>query len=191
MSESKLFTLYQDHSETLEQSLAINADRLEGYAKTLAEALASGQKLIIVASGFLAGVAATLNNAFLYRLEVERPSLPVVTLDHNYGLAATMSSDGNYEQFFDCQLAAQASVGDHVLILDSSADAALMAALKSAIQLDCNTAVISYADENSWKKENPDLMFPIVSSAPARGVEAVLFLGLVLCEMVEAELFGF
>lgn len=191
MSESKLFTLYHNHSEALEQSLAINADQLESYAKSLAEAFAAGQRLIIVSSGALAGVATTLTNAFLYRLEVERPSLPVVAVHHNYSLATTLCADNAFGQYLSCQLQAQASAGDHVLILADGADAVTLTALKTATELGCSSVVVSCDDESNWKKEGPDMVFPVAASSVARGMEAMLFLSLALCELVEAELFGF
>ena len=86
MSESRIFTAYQQHSETLEQSLALNSDCLEQYAQCLAESFANGRRLIIVGSGRLAGVATTITNAFLYQMGEERPSLPVVALNQDAGL---------------------------------------------------------------------------------------------------------
>lgn len=190
MSESRIFTAYQQHSDALEQSLAINADSLEQYARTLSEAFASGQRLVIVASGSLAGVAGTLVNAFLYQLGVERPSLPVVALNHDAGLAATLCCAKAFDQYFSCQLQAQASPDDCVLFLDCSAGPPMLAALQTASEIGCATAVLTFGDENAWQKENPDLVMPIVALSPARGIEAVLFLSQVLCELVEAELFG-
>ncbi|MEA3464525.1 MAG: SIS domain-containing protein [Thermodesulfobacteriota bacterium] len=191
MSESRIFTAYQHHSEDLEQSLAINADSLEQYARTLSEVFAGGQRLVIVASGPLAGVASTLVNAFLYHLGVERPALPVVALNHDTGLAATLCCDKVFDQYFSCQLQAQANPGDCVFFLDCSAGSPMLAALQTASEIGCATAVLTFGDENAWKKEDPDLVMPIVASSPARGVEAALFLGQILCELVEAELFGF
>ncbi len=191
MSESRLFTAYQNHSEALEQSLAINAGRIESYAKTLAESFASGQRLLIVASGSLAGVSTTLANAFLYRLEMERPCLPVVALNPPDGLAMLLSVNDDIEQIFSCQLQAQASEADHVLFLAGSASAALINVHKTAIDIGCTTAVICIGDEASWKKENPGLLVPLMAPSSARGIEAALFFGHMLCELVEAELFGF
>lgn len=191
MSESRLFSAYQNHNEALEQSLAINAGRIESYAKSLAESFAAGQRLLIVASGSLAGVASTLANAFLYRLEVERPCLPVVALNHCDGLALLLSAHDEGEQIFSCQLQARANEADHVLILASSACAALLNAHKTAIDIGCTTAVMCIGAESSWKKENPDLLIPLMAPSSARGIEAALFFGHMLCELVEVELFGF
>jgi D-sedoheptulose 7-phosphate isomerase len=190
MSESRLFTAYQNHSDALEQSLAINAGRIECYAKTLADSFAAGQRLLIVASGSLAGVASTLANAFLYRLDMERPSLPVVALSHFDGLAMLLSANDDVEQIFSCQLQAQANEADHVLFLVSSASPALVNAHKRAIDIGCSTAVICIGAESSWKKEDSAVLIPLMAPSSARGIEAALFFGHMLCELVEAELFG-
>jgi D-sedoheptulose 7-phosphate isomerase len=191
MSESRIYSAYQHHSEALEQSLAINADRLETYAKSLAASFADGQRLIIVSSGQLAGVAATLSNAFLYRLEVERPALPVLALQQNIGLAATLGESGNFPCFYSCQLQAQANANDHVLFLDCGETDMMMGALKTASDIGCVTSVITCGNEETWKKNNTDLVIPLVTMSAPRGIEAVLFLGHLLCELVESELFGF
>ncbi len=191
MSDSQIFSAYQNHSDALEQSLAINAGRLEEYAKTLADAFTNGQRLIIVASGSLSGVAATLANAFLCRLEVERPPLPVVDLVAPSGLALIMVAAGEQDQLVSCQLKAQANAGDCVCFLDCSNNAMLCEGLKTAQELGCATCIFTYADENIWKAINPDVVLPLVTESAARGAEAVLFFGHVLCELVEAELFGF
>jgi len=191
MSESRLFTAYQNHSEALEQSLAINAGRVENYAKSLAEAFAAGQRLIIVASGSLGGVASMLTNAFLYRLELERPCLPVVMVQNNEGLALMLGANDDIDQIFSCQLQAQANEGDHVLFLADFASAALLSSLRTAADIGCTTTVLCVGDENGWKKENPDLLLPLMAPSAARGAEAALFFGHMLCELVEVELFGF
>lgn len=191
MAESRLFSAYQNHSEALEQSLAINAGRIENYAKNLAESFAAGQRLIILSSGSLSGVAATLANAFLYRLEVARPCLPVVALNTSDGLAMLLSAHDEVEQIFSCQLQAQANESDHVLFLASCASAAMLNAHQTAVELGCTTAVLCIGAEASWKKENPEFLVPLMAPTSARGTEAVLFFGHMLCELVEAELFGF
>jgi len=191
MSESRIFTAYQQHSETLEQSLALNSDCLEQYALSLSEAFASGKRLVIVGSGRLTQVANIISNAFLYQIGEERPSLPVVSLNHDVGLATTLAQAEAFEQYFSCQLQAQASAEDCVLFLDCNAGAEMIAALHTATEMGCSTMVITCGDEHAWKKENADSVISLAAPNHARGAEAMLFFCQLLCQLVESELFGF
>ncbi|OEU73432.1 MAG: hypothetical protein BA874_07245 [Desulfuromonadales bacterium C00003068] len=191
MSESRIFTAYQQHNETLEQSLALNSDVLEQYAQSLSESFANGKRLIIVGSGRLAGVASTVANAFLFQMGEERPSLPVVALNQDAGLATTLAQSAAFEQYFSCQLQAQANADDCVLFLDCNASPAMVAALQAAGEIGCSTMVMTCGDEHAWKKENADLVIPMMAPSHASGVEAVLFFCQLLCRLVESELFGF
>ncbi len=191
MSESRIFTAYQQHNETLEQSLALNSDVIEQYAQSLSESFANGKRLIIVASGRLAGVASTVANAFLFQMGEERPSLPVVALNQDAGLATTLAQSAAFEQYFSCQLQAQANADDCVLFLDCNASPAMVAALQTASEIGCSTMVMTCGDDLAWKKENADLVIPMMAPSHASGVEAVLFFCQLLCRLVESELFGF
>lgn len=191
MSESRIFTAYQQHNETLEQSLALHSDCLEQYAQSLSAAFANGKRLIVVGSGRLAGVASTVTNAFLYQIGQERPSLPVVNLNQNVGLATTLAQSAAFEQYFSCQLQAQANDGDCVLFLDCEASPAMVAALQAATEMGCSTMVMTCGDDHAWKKENADVVLSMMAPTHASGVEAVLFFCQLLCQLVESELFGF
>lgn len=191
MSESRIFAAYQQHNETLEQALALNSDYLEQYAQNLAAAFANGKRLIVVGSGRLAGVASTLTNAFLYQMGEERPSLPVVALNQNAGLATTLAQSAAFDQYFSCQLQAQANDGDCVLFLACDPSPAMVAALQAATEIGCSTLVMTCGDDHAWKKENADVVISMMAPTHASGVEAVLFFCQALCHLVECELFGF
>lgn len=191
MSESRIFTAYQQHSETLEQSLALNSECLEQYARSLAESFANGKRLIIVASGRLAGVATTVANAFLYQMGEDRPSLPVVALNQDAGLATILAQSSSFEQYFSCQLQAQANADDCVLFLDCSGSPAMIAALHAAREIGCSTMVMTSDDGHAWGKENTDRVISMMAPTHGLGVEAILFFCQLLCQLVESELFGF
>jgi D-sedoheptulose 7-phosphate isomerase len=147
--------------------------------------------LIIVASGRLAGVATTVANAFLCQMGEERPSLPVVALNQDAGLATIFAQSAAFKQYFSCQIQAQANADDCVLLLDCDASPAMVAAVQVAREVGCSTMVITRGDGQAWEKESPDRIMSMMSPTHVCGVEAILFFCQLLCQLVESELFGF
>ncbi|MCD6527443.1 MAG: SIS domain-containing protein [Desulfuromonas sp.] len=190
MSESKLFSAFEQHNQLLEQFLALNADALEQLAVALAESFAQGHRLLVVGTGALSPLATSLANVFLHQLNIERPSLPAISLSPESGLAAALLANDDYERLYSCQLQAQAQAGDQVLMFDATGDDAALAAVETASELGCQVTVISCADSELWHKAPVELLLLLENSTPARAAEAMLFLGHVLCELVEGELFG-
>lgn len=190
MSESKVFSALEQHNEVVEQALAFNSERIEQYAKTLAEAFVGGNRLVVVGSGPLAGIASVMVNNFVYRLGAERPSLPAVAVNLDCGLATTLCVAQQFDDYYSCLVQAQAKAGDCVCFLDCFAAPAMLAALGAARETGCHTGVFSGGTEEAWQSAQPDLLVAFAAPTPARGIEAMLFVGHILCELVENELFG-
>lgn len=191
MSESKLFSAFEQHNQVLEQSLALGAGTLDQLAATLAEVFAQEHRLLVVGSGTLSPIAGLVAQAFVHQLNMERPSLPAVAVTAEAGLASALLAADDYARLYSCQLQSLAQAGDQLLILDATSDAAVLNAAQTAKELGCAVTVISCGDVELWQKEGVEALIPLLDAPPARAVEAVLFLGHVLCELVEAELFGF
>lgn len=190
MSESKLFSAFEQHNQLLEQSLALSADSLDQLSGTLAESFAQGHRLLILGTGALSPLANTLANVFVHQLNIERPSLPAIWLSAQNGLADALLANDDYERLYSCQVQAQAQEGDQLLILDATGDDAALAAAEVARDVGCQVSVITGADPDHWHKSSLSLLLPLAGGNSARAAEAMLFLGHVLCELVEAELFG-
>ena len=191
MSDSKIFSALQQHNEVVEQSLAANADNLEQYAAVLAKAFSADCRLLLIGDGVMAGIATVIANTFLYQSAQQRPSLPAVAVNLDAGLATAMNNAGESACYFSCQLQAQATSGDCVCFLTTVASPAIVSAMETARDIGCHVAVVSSCADTDWQSSSPDIILPVIDDASHRLAEAMLFLGQLLCELVEEELFGF
>lgn len=190
MSDSKIFSALQRHSETVEQATADCADSLERYAAHLAQAFAADQRLLLLGDGVFSHVAAITATALVHRLNYERPSLPAVA-PGDAGLLAAMSAAGEVDNYFAALIKAHAASGDCVCLLAQGENAAMGNAVTAAQEIGCHTAVFACGDGRGWQQHQADIMLSVRSNAPAQQCEALVFLGHLLCELLEAELFGF
>ncbi len=187
----RIIEALQQHNAVLEQSLVLNAEQLESSANQLAQLFASGGHLVIAAAGSLMGVGDTIAQAFLHNPGIERPSLPALSLGGSAGFVAALCTVNAFEQFYSAGIQATARSGDMVMFIAAEVSAALLAGIETARELDCATLVLSAADAQPWIEVGADTVMALDAPVLARGAEALLYYGNVLCEMVEAELFGF
>nr|WP_320048638.1 SIS domain-containing protein [uncultured Desulfuromonas sp.] len=190
MSESKLFTLFQEHNQCLEEGLALCADLLDPLAVTLAESFAQGQRLLIVGSGTMVPIAEAVAQAFSYQLNMERPPLPVVFVEPGVGVRSAVAASDDASQLYHGVLQALAREDDQLWIFDGTSDAAVIGAAQTARELECSVTVFCAGDSGRWADVETQALVPLPQASMGRRAELLLFLGHVLCQMVEAELFG-
>jgi D-sedoheptulose 7-phosphate isomerase len=169
MEKDKTGRALNDHASLIEDTFRQQAGQMKDLARQVVEIFHRGGKL--------------------HRLSLERPLLPVISLCHNAVLATSLARGGESRQYFSRQLRALAVEGDMVLAFcDAHRDEALEEALATARQMDCETAAVIQG--KAPMDESPAFIFRIETDSAARGLEAALFFGHLLVEMVEGELFG-
>ena len=149
-----------------------------------------GGRLFLVGSGPFGSIAGLIGQSFLHRQTLERPALPTIALTNDAGLATFLAGDEQGSQLFSRQLRALASNQDTVLALAgvqlSPAD---REALGTARQLGCRTILIA-SEQVELADILPDINLSLPSDSLPRLQESVLFIGNLLCTLVEGELFG-
>lgn len=189
MSE-KLIEALQQHNSLLERSLALHAETLENAARLVAETFTAGGRLLVVASAALQDLARLLVVGFAHQLDVERPALPALGLGFDGSLVAALSEAEQFDQLSASQVQILARPEDCLLLLDCAAEPALLAAQQAARELGCRTLVLSLAEEGAWQLGGAELVISLQADSRSRGREVLLFHLQMLCELVEAELFG-
>ena len=190
MDQEKINEIIREHTTCIETTFSLQAQAVTDFSHRVVEAFHRGNRLLALGGGSLAPVAELIANLFLYRLGFERPQLPAVALGGNRGLAHALGRDGQYRQYYARQVRMLAIEGDVlVAVSDGHRDDALVEGLQAARQAGVFTALVLPARAD-WSEEPPDLSFPIETDSTARFGEAVLFFGHLLCQLVEAELFG-
>lgn len=189
MIHDKLVRAAEDQKALLNEILVTHAEAFEDFARNVVRTFNGEGRLLIVGSGTLGAVANLVANLFSHRLSIDRPMLPAISLCQNPVLATSLAVDGQTDQFFVRQLRAFARPGDILLVFDDAHhDIAVREVMLAARDLDCKVGKICLcADDDGG---DPDFLFCFPQIPPARGIEAAVFFGSLLCELVEGELFG-
>ncbi|WP_321530597.1 hypothetical protein [uncultured Desulfuromonas sp.] len=190
MSESKLFSLFQEHNQCLEEGLALCADILDPLAASLAESFAQEQRLLIIGSGMMTPIAMAVAQAFAYQLNTERPPLPVVYIEPGTGVRSAVAAGDDAGQLYSGALQAVAREDDQLLIFDGTSDEAVIGAAQTARGLECAVTVLCAGNSTRWADVETDSLVVLPDAEAGRRAELLLFLGHALCQMVEGELFG-
>jgi D-sedoheptulose 7-phosphate isomerase len=188
MRQDRISKAFKENGIVHNGLLAQGGD-LVRLAERILEVFHGGGRLLVVGGGSLGGVAALIANRFLYRLSLERPSLPALSLGLDAQLATALARDGGSSQYFSRQLQALTTGGDLLLILSEVwPDEAVQEALQAARRLGCSTAAV--VPRKVEPADPPDFLFCLDTDSVARMAEGALLFGQLLCEMVEGELFG-
>jgi D-sedoheptulose 7-phosphate isomerase len=190
MIYDKLVKTAEDQKLLLNEILVNHTQALQDFSQEVVKAFNGDGRLLLIASGTLGTVATLVANLLAHRLAQDRPMLPAIDLCQNTTLATSLIADNLSDQFFSRQLRAIARPGDIVLAFDDVRhDAAVREALQTARSLECRSAKVIIGSEHDGN--DSDYLFCFPQTPPARGIEGAVFFGVLLCELIEAELFGF
>jgi len=189
MLYDKLVKAAEDHRQLFNELTVNHAEPLQDLAREVVRAFHGDGRLLLLGDGTLGAVTTIAENLFQHRLAVDRPALPALALCQNAPLATALAGEGLADQYLLRQLRTIARPGDLVLAFDDVRHgASVREALAGAAGLGCRTARVLFGSEQSG--DDTDYLFCFPHLAPARGIEAAVMFCCLLCELVEAELFG-
>lgn len=189
MLYDRLVKISEDHRQLFNELTVNHADALQELAQEVIRAFHGDGRLLLLGEGTLGAVTTLAENLFLHRLAVDRPALPALALCQNAALATALAGDGFADQYLLRQLRTMARPGDLVLAFDDVRHgASVREALAGASALGCRTARVLFGSEQSG--DDTDYLFCFPQLTPARGIEAAVLFCCLLCELVEADLFG-
>jgi D-sedoheptulose 7-phosphate isomerase len=190
MIYDKLVKAAEDHKQLFNELMVNHAEALQGLTQDVVKAFHGEGRLLLLGSGTLGAVTTLAANLFLHRLAIDRPSLPAISLCQNAPLATALGADGLGDQYLLRQMRTIARPGDIVLAFDDVRHgASVREALAGASAIGCGTARVLLGSDPS--NDDVDYLFCFPQLAPARGIEASVLFCCLLCELVEADLFGF
>ncbi|WP_305041825.1 SIS domain-containing protein [Geoalkalibacter sp.] len=191
MIKERIAQSLQEHQSVLEDTLTRHAEDVARLAACLVEVFHQGGRLILLGSGQFAAVADLVASLFNFRLSLERPQLPVLSLSHDALLALALARAERTEQYFARQLRVLGGGGDVVLALcGAPPDPAVAEALALARQNGSRVALLFHGREEDFVGERPDFLVRVESDSPGCALETFLFCGRTVCYLVEADLFG-
>ena len=178
--------------QLLEKFNQQQAGEVARLAQTISSTFAGGGQLLVAGCGTLQPLAQLLASYFSFKLGFDRPVLPAVALGADPVLAAAMAQSAQTEQLLARHYRAQNSE-QHLLLLfsDGSDLAALRAVRDEALDAGQPVALISTRGESDpLCREGVEVCIDLGTDSLSRSHELLLFVGHLLCELVEAELFG-
>jgi D-sedoheptulose 7-phosphate isomerase len=190
MARDKIDTAVAQQIALLDPFLLSQRRILHTLAEHLVATFHQGGRLFLVGSGPFGSIAGLIGQSFLHRQSLERPALPAIALTNDAGLATFLAADDQESQLFSRQLRALANHQDTVMVLAgvhlSPAD---REALGTASQLGCHSILIA-SEQIDLADILPDISLSLPSDSLPQLQENTLFIGNLLCAMVEGELFG-
>ena len=163
---------------------------IEQMAKRLIRTLKAGRTIFLFGNGGSAAdaqhIAAELEARFLR----ERRALPCHALTTNTSTLTAIGNDYGYERTFARQVEAYARKGDAVIAISTSGNSPnVLEGVKAARK--AGAATLGFTNEKGGKlKGLVELCLRVPSTDTQRVQECHLAVGHVLCDLIEASLFG-
>lgn len=159
----------------------------------LVNCLLKDRKILICGSGGSAANCMHFTVALLSHFELERPPLPVLCLNKDFGVLTDLAHLNLYDQIFARQIHALGQEGDILLALSTSGNNnAILQALHAANDRGMDTIALSGRDggvlANHLGPEDIELRVTTDNSARIREIH--LFILHCFCDLIEQSLFG-
>ncbi len=159
-------------------------------AETLAQAFATGRKLLVFGNGGSAADAQHLAAEFINRFQLERPSLPALALTTDASVITSIANDYQYDEVFAKQVKGLGLAGDVALGISTSGRSANVNKALAAARA---KGLITIGLGGGEGGELPGLC-DILILAPSEDTPRIQEVhGLVvhlICQLVDAKLFG-
>ncbi len=176
----------------LEQFCREQDRELVRLSKQLAALFAEGGHLLIAGNGSLQLVAQQLASQFSFRLSFDRPVLPAIYLGSDSVLSGRMIEEGKSDQSLVRHYRALNS-SQHLLLLfnDGSTPTALKNLRDEVVENGQKVALVSYdCNKDPLQGDSIETCLNLATNSTPRQLELAPFVGHLLCELVESELFG-
>ncbi|MCK4502622.1 MAG: SIS domain-containing protein [Desulfuromonadales bacterium] len=190
--DQRVITTCRQAVDLFEQFCREQNSELTRLAKCLSVMFAEGGHLLIAGNGVLQPVAQQLASQFAYRLNFDRPVLPAVCLGSDPVLSNQMLTAGLFDQYLVRHYRAL-NTQHHLLLLlnDGSENVALKNLCDEVVENGQTIALISpNCQLDSLKTAEVDYCLDLATKTAPRQLELAQFIGHLLCELVEVELFG-
>ena len=167
-----------------------NADRVEQVAGMVADALESGNKVLVMGNGGSAGDSQHFAAEIVGRFKMERRGLPAIALTTDTSILTAVGNDYGFEQIFSRQVEALATAGDVVIGISTSGNSPnVLKAVELARSAGCRTVGL-LGKNGGTIKGIVDLDITIPGDETARIQEGHITVIHIVCDLVERKLFA-
>lgn len=186
----RIAALFAEHREVAEAFMGREAASLEAAVHLVAGAFRAGRRVFFFGNGGSAADAQHLAAEFVNRFLRERAPLPALALTTDTSVLTSVANDRSYDEVFARQLEALGGEGDVAAALSTSGRSPnVLRGLEAARKLGMRTLAFTGA-RGAGLARRADVALVVPSEATPRIQEVHMLAGHVLCELVEAALFG-
>jgi len=187
--ESIIREALSESIRTKERLIKEYVDKIIGISEKIAISIKNGNKLMLCGNGGSAADSQHIAAEFVNRFLIERRPLPAIALTTDSSILTSIGNDYSFEDIFSKQVRALGKSGDILIGISTSGSSRnVINAVKVAKEMEIYTVAFS-GGEGGELSEVSDMSFNIRGKNTARIQETHIFLGHVICELVDNILF--
>jgi D-sedoheptulose 7-phosphate isomerase len=173
------------------QFLRDNLPALEQAIALIAAALRDGHKLLLFGNGGSAADAQHIAAEFVNRFKIERAPLPAISLTTDTSALTSIANDYGYAEVFAKQVRALGRPGDVALAISTSGKAVnVLRAVAVCKRIGVRTIALTGGSGGKLAQVADLVLRAAATTETARIQETHILVGHVICELVDARLFG-
>jgi D-sedoheptulose 7-phosphate isomerase len=173
------------------QFLRENLDALVHAVDTVAAAFRAGNKLLLFGNGGSAADAQHIAAEFVNRFKMERPPLPAIALTTDSSALTSIGNDFGYAAVFAKQVRALGRRGDVAVAISTSGNAVnVLRAVAACRRIGVCTIALTGGSGGKLAGATDLVLRVGGTTETARIQETHILVGHVICEQVDALLFG-
>ncbi len=179
---------FQEHKNVLELTLKNFKKDTIKISEIIFKTISNNKKIMWCGNGGSATDSMHLSSEFVGRFKMERSAQKSICLSSDIGNITCIANDYGYENIFSRQIEAIGNSGDILMCLSTSGNSknifnGIQAAKKKSI-----TTVTFLGKDGGMCRGLSDYEIMIPSKSTARVQEMHLFLGHILCDMIDENL---
>ncbi|UKL13496.1 D-sedoheptulose-7-phosphate isomerase [Dissulfurimicrobium hydrothermale] len=179
-----------DLIKAISETVIVNSPKLIELGGWVSSAFENGGKLLLCGNGGSAADSQHIAAEFINRFRLERNPLPAIALTTDTSVITSISNDYGFNYVFSKQIEALASPKDVVIGISTSGNSQnIIFAMDTARIKGAKT--VAFTGKGGGKMPaHADLVITVSSSDTPRIQEVHIFIGHLLCDIVEQEMFG-
>lgn len=166
---------------------------IEEAGKIMVRALLDGHKILSCGNGGSAADAQHFSAELLNRFEVERPSLPAISLTTDTSTLTSISNDYHFNEVFSKQIKALGQAGDVLLAISTSGNSPnVLHAIHAAHDRGLHVIALTGRQGGEMAKllRDTDVELRVPAQATTRIQETHILIIHCLCDYIDQQLFG-
>lgn len=191
--DQRVITLFHESIEAKMHTGESLAPQIANASQVLVNALLNDRKVMTCGNGISAAQASIFTACLLNRFEQERPSLPALSLGHDFTTQTAIASEYSFNDIYAKQIRSLGCPGDVLLVLTSNGNASnLFQAISAAHDKEIQVIALTGRDggDTAALLDSRDIELRVSVASKHRIHEVHLLILFCLCDLIDQQLFG-